>query len=239
MATSLQRELIVCGYVHNVIKTHSSLDVPLDIIKVIIMFYPCYIEFIGNKVELTDKEKEIITLWFIDLFNLQNKSCILCSNLLYDYTKDKAPGRGFYNDCLNAKNTFSIIQTKFNDHVFGCFLSKPFPKRSATRVEDDKAFLCLIRSGFKEKILEPKIFKIKPERASDAYIQYKNDLPCFGTSYDLQLSCKFPSYCDHDDTIFDNGINGNILCGGDEYNASNSMKDFEIKNMTTFEINIL
>ena len=241
MATSAQRELIVFGYVHDLITLYSSLDIPKDIITVIIIFYPCFIEFNGNGVGLTDKERETITLWFIDLFNLENKSCTLSSKLLYDYNKDEKSGEVFQNKCLGARNTFSIVQTKFNDHVFGCFLSKPLQKppanRCSIRIEDDKAFLCLIRSGFKDKMVAPKIFKIKPDKAEDAYTQYMDDLPCFGTSFDVQLSCKCSNYCDHDDSIFD-GIEGNILCGGSLYQSSNDDYTFTILNMTTFEINI-
>ena len=235
------------GYIRDLMKLYPSLDIPKDIIKVIVIFYPCFIKFNGNRVDLTDKEKEIITSWFIDLFNLQNESCILSSKLLYDHDKDgvtSSYSNSFYNNCLNAKNTFSIVQTHFNDHVFGCFLSKPLQKWPSNqsgfgpiKIEDDKAFLCLIRSGFKKEQLEPQIFKIKADCAADAYSEYNNDLPCFGTSFDLQLSSPLSNYCDHRYTKFD-GIAGNILCGGKEYDKS-KRQNFKIKHLTTFEISIV
>ena len=181
----------------------------------------------------------MITGWFIEVLGLENTSCILSSKLLYDFDKDGKNGDNYYEHCLKGKNTFSIVRTNYNGHIFGCFLSKPMNdvvNTNKTNVDDDKAFLCVIRSSFKDK--QPTLFKVKQESKyiSGIYKTYSWIGPCFGWSFDLQL-LKW-DYCCHSNTCFQGDIQGNILCGGEEFNPENASYKFNVVNMTTFEINI-
>ena len=235
------RELIVSGFVNRHVQSMQSLDIPQDIITLLILFYPQFIEFDGNTVDLTNKEKEIITEWFIEVFRLQNKSCTLSAKLLYDYNKDGKEGEDFYEHCVKGKNTFSIVRTNYNGHVFGCFLSKPLPTEvawSGTRVEDDKAFLCVIRSSFEDK--SPELFKVKQDEdhIKRSYICFDDWGPCFGRTELLFLSAA--DFCEHpgEGTSFQGNLRGNTLCGGDTFIGEDQYCGFEVINMTTFEINI-
>ncbi len=241
--------LIVFGYIRHIHKQYQFI-IPNDIANIICILYPQFIEFEGNTVGLTDKEKEIITTWFNEVLDLENKSCILSSKLLYDYNKDGKDGKDFYKHCLNGKNTFSIVRTGFNGHIFGCFLSKPLQKIDSNSnrpnwtitIQDDKAFLCVIRSSFKNK--SPELFKLNKKRDvlmnDDAYHCYNWIGPCFGYSFDLSLRCSFGNYCNHepDYTWFQGDIKGNILCGGNKFDGSDAKQNFPVEDMTTFEINI-
>ena len=166
MAT--KSELTVTGYIRELQKK-LEIDIPDDIWLIVVMFYPNYIEFEGNTMNLTRREKEIITSWFIDIFDLnRQKSVTLTSELLYNYNKHGKEGCNFQEKCDGNINTFSIIQTQFNGHIFGCFTSKEIKQKDELRYHrDDKAFLCVIRPCFKDKKAE--IFKVKKDKMSDAY----------------------------------------------------------------------
>ena len=104
---------------------------------------------------------------------------------------------------------------------------------------DDKAFVCVIRSCFKDKV--PQLFKIKQDNDAieNAYTCWHDVGPRFGTEYDLQISDianNEYNYVCHNKTVFDGDIHGNILCGGDSYYKENDEYYFTVINMTTFEI---
>ena len=239
---SQKKELLVTGFVRRCM-TIISMDIPEDINPIIVLFYPWSIGFEGNTVNLTETEKEMITSWFIDVFALKDKWCTLSSRLLYDFDVDGPKGSDFHRQCVNANNTFSIVRTEFNGHIFGCFLSKPFPQDDFgwTDIGDNKAFVCVIRSCFADQI--PKLFKIKQNEQDikNAYANNKSFGPIFGTSADLKLLDRWgdvgSNYVNHHNTIFDNGLCGNILCGGDKYSGVNYHR-FTVEKMTTFEIHI-
>ena len=104
MLSTQEKHLVVPGYIRRVQEIHRILF-PIDIIKIIGNLYPQFIKFEGNTVELTDTEKCMITEWFIEIFELQNKSHILLSRLLYDYEKDGKQGTDFNQHCVSGKNT--------------------------------------------------------------------------------------------------------------------------------------
>ena len=67
---SVKAKLTVSGYIRKLQKK-LQIDIPNDIWLIIIMFYPNCIEFEGNTMNLTSKQKEMITSWFIDIFELE------------------------------------------------------------------------------------------------------------------------------------------------------------------------
>ena len=136
-------ELVVSGYIRE-LQRELCIHIPTDIWIVFIMFYPNYIQFDGNTMNLTLKEKEIITSWFIKIFSLENKSSILTSTLLYDCNKHGKTGKAFHSKCDQNINTFTIVESEFNGHIFGCFLSKKLNKFEehdlGKWISDDKVF---------------------------------------------------------------------------------------------------
>ena len=229
MATS--GELIVSGYIRES-QAQLHLHIPSDIWMVFVMFYPGCIEFDGNTLNLSLKEKELITSWFIDIFELQNKSAILTSKLLYDFNKDGEDGDDFHLKCDGNINTFSIVETEFNGHIFGCFFSKKLELEKGKQhhwIDDDKVFLCVIRSCFKEK--GPELFKTKS--SSNSYFNALGWGPAFGPA---SLALLTP------DNSCSQGkeIHGNVLFGGIEYihEKRDEYTTFEIQQMNTFTINI-
>ena len=78
--------------------------------------------------------------------------------------------------------------------------------------------------------------KQQSEDIIDAYCAYSWIGPCFGKSFDLQLICEYGNYCNHFNTVFQGNIIGNSLCGGNRFEAENKMYQFDIVNMTTFQI---
>eukprot|EP00483_Globobulimina_turgida_P002994 UN02999 len=158
-------ELTVSGYIHE-LQNKLNIDIAQDIVLVIIMFYPSCIQFEGNTLNLTLNEKQTITSWFIDVFNLDNTSSI-SAKLLYRYNKDGTCGEDFHKKCDKINNQFSIIETEFA-HIFGCFVSPATQDEGMGKYRaDEKAFLCVIRSSFQDK--EAEIYKIKEKKSKYAY----------------------------------------------------------------------
>ena len=223
-------DLIVSGYIR---EAQQKLDVhiPIDIWMVFIMFYQRCIQFGGNTINLTSNEKELITSWFIDIFDLQQKSPTLTSTLLYDHNKDGKKGQNFHQKCDGNINTFTIVETEFNGHTFGCFFSKELKSENRAGgnwIHDGKAFLCVIRSCFHDK--GPELFK--DETKVNTYFNADTWGPAFNSA-SLRLLTHSGSSCSYGD-----GINGNSLCGGTEYNEEKTRYSFKIKEMNTFTINI-
>ena len=50
-------DLLVSGFVHGLMKQYSFV-IPQDIITILILFYPQFMKFKGNTVELTNQEKD-------------------------------------------------------------------------------------------------------------------------------------------------------------------------------------
>ena len=230
-------ELIVSGYIR-ALQKNLDMDIHDDIWLVVIMFYPNCIEFEGNTLKLTMKEKEIITSWFIDIFDLKDKvSMVLTSKLLYDYTKDGTKGLDFHKKCDGNTNTFSIIETRHDGHIFGCFTSQMVTSdQKPDYIKDDKAFLCVIRSCFKDKNAE--IFKVKSEKIPNAYFHSKNWGPAFGIDDLTIMGDEKEISCCHNGTYFNGDLYGNVLCGGKELKDDDDKYEFDIKQMNTFTIQI-
>ena len=232
-----KRELIVAGFVH-ILQRKYDITVPTDVISMIIIFYPFTIQFEGNTMNLTEKEKEVITKWFLDIFELNDKSEILSSTFLYNFNSN---ADDFHKQCDDHINTFSIIQTN-HKHIFGIFVSKPFnendPKQAGyigNHIIDDKIFLCVIRSCFEDR--GPEIFRVKPERINTAYFNTKSWFPHLGQN-ELSIYGVDGNVCHHGDTSFNGNLHGNILCGGPKYDAKAIWIYFSIEKMNTFSIDI-
>ena len=227
-----KRELAVCGFIRK-LQQKLNIDIPNDIWMIFIMFYPAFIDFDGNTMNLTLQEKELITSWFMHVFKLENKQTILTSTLLYDYNKHGQTGRDFHTKSDGNTNTFTMVQTEFNGHIFGCFLSKELETpANSDYIVDDKAFLCVIRSCFKDK--EPQLFEV--EQPEMAYFNASEWGPAFGSEDLTLLKTSNECNCEHEFTDFKNGLSGNILCGGEKYDATDRNRIFEIKEMNTFTI---
>ena len=196
--------LLIAGYLRQ-----NKIEVPDELILLITLFHPCSIQFDGNAMNLTMKEKEIITSWFIKIFELETKrNYKLESKLLYDYNVDGKTGHDFHRECDGYTNTFSIVESEFNGHLFGGFLSHELVKtdQNATYA-DNKAFLFVLRSGFDDTSIEdfevPKMYQILPGEIEYAYENWNFECneygPDFGRSSALVLLEDESNYCYQDD----------------------------------------
>merc|ERR1712228_985063 len=233
MATKQKRIHLISGYIKSV-----DVDLPYELLSVILMFYPYpAINFDGNVFNLTEEEKELITKWFMRTFDLEETdNCRFTSKLLYDYNKDGKDGVHFHQKCDSNINTFSIVETKFNGHLFGCFYSLSLGSKLSSHA-DNAAFLCVIRSCFKDK--GPKIYRMRDDPLSikNAYNNHSGCGPTFGRGFDLSIMDVYEkcNYCNHSAPTFKN-VSGNELCGGVEYDKEDKRHIFEINKMMTFSI---
>ena len=204
-------DLIVRGYLRE-LRMKLSIDIPDDIFIVILMFYPNGIDFIGNTMDLTLAEKDLITSWFIDIFDIKDTKSIISSELLYDYNKDGRTGTDYHNKCDGNINTFSIIETEFNGHIFGCFLSRQLEEAwNPVYMNDKKAFLCIIRPAFKDKDLKPQMFEIIQNKSYNAYYNTSNWGPAFGSDDLTLLGDQGVNDVNHSGGYFDKSLCGNML----------------------------
>lgn len=237
LATS-KSQLTVYGW-NRQLQHGLNLNVPNDVLLVIIMFYPNHIQFEENSMNLTINEKELIAAWIQDIFKLKN-STFLRSQLLYDYKKDEKTAHGFHKKCNGYINTLSIVQTGYNGHIFGCFLSEKIPTSGLARyIPDDKAFLCIIRPSFEDTL--PAIFRIKQNYEYNAYWYSQNCGPVFGANEltifgDTPMGGTGNTWCCHRNTKFEGDLCGNMLCGGYRCEARDKKYGFWIKEMNTFTI---
>ena len=243
ISMSQRPEIIASGYIRELQRT-VKIEIPNDILLIIILFYPKCIEFEGNTLNLTLAEKQMITSWLVDVLDLTaESSTILTSKLLYNYNKDIQTSDGFHNKCDGNINTFSMIETKWNDksHVFGCFLSSKVENVTHSSnwhgdwTADDKAFACVIRSCFKAEDLGPAIFKIKKDKIAQAYYGWDEVGIAFGSS-DITVLWDINNSCNHSSTIFEGDLFGNRLCGGDKYDKTNTEYPFDIQQLNTYTI---
>ena len=90
---------------------------------------------------LTLSEKDVITWWIIDTFELRDESSILTAKLLYDYEKDGKSAKDWHAKCDDNINTFTIVETEFNNHILLVFYRKIYYLQAGL-IKDNKAFLC-------------------------------------------------------------------------------------------------
>ena len=171
MSTKQKRILLVAGYLRV-----AEIEIPNEISLLIAMFCPYAMEFKGNNMKLTMEEKDIITSWFVKIFELAKaKHYSLESKLLYDYNVDGVSGEDFHSKCDGYCNTFTIVQSQYNGHVFGGFLFHELIKEdSYAYYSDNKVFLFILRSGFKDvevnKSLNiPKMYPVSSEGSKLVY----------------------------------------------------------------------
>ena len=235
-AKHTKADLAVSGYIREM-QEKLNLDIPNDIWLVVVLFYPKWLEFAGNIINLTLKEMDMITSWIMDIFELKDKKSILTSKLLYDYNKDEKTGIGFHKKCDGNVNTFTIVETEFDGHIFGCFLSEKVETPEFSNfIDDDKAFLCVIRSCFKNK--EPGMYRIYKNSSYNAYYNTAKWGPAFGASDLTLLGDKGVNDVYQMGEYFGDKLTGNMLCGGKILKEEEQYLTFEIKEMNTFTIDI-
>ena len=129
------KAFLVAGFLkHLDLQNTMIYEIPDDLLVLIIMYFSEFINLDGNRVKLKVEEKILINTWFIKIYdNDTNK--IFKSKLLYDYDIDGKTPNSYHKACDGHKNLFTIVETNYNGHIFGCFVGK-----------DDKTFLCVIRS---------------------------------------------------------------------------------------------
>ena len=98
-----------------------DIKIPDDILLILMLFYPKNIEFEGCTIKLTDDEKEMITNWLLDTFNMAPGNAILSSQLLYDKGKDGTSLENIHKKCEGIPNTFGVIKNRDYDHLIGYF----------------------------------------------------------------------------------------------------------------------
>ena len=204
----------------------------------ILIYYSYCIRFEGNTMNLTSREKEIITSWFMETFQFLDSSknskqkALMTSELLYNSDMDGQTAKDWHRKCDGNTNTFSIIETEYK-HIFGCFLSAKLSTTASKFIRDEKVFLCVIRSCFEGE--QPEKFGIK--HGDFAYANVPNSGPIFARYNVWLLGIEGFGSCNHSVQCFD-GLHGNILCGGDQYEKTNEEYDFEIVKFNTFRIEI-
>ena len=92
MLDSQQKDLLISGYIRDQ-EFESMIDrvIPNEIIFMIALFYPIYIEFEGSSIKLTMDAKQIITSWLNKQIldkNKSNNKTVLNSTLLYNGNRD-------------------------------------------------------------------------------------------------------------------------------------------------------
>lgn len=226
-------ELVVDGYLRQIQKDH-NIDIPDDVILMIASFYRKYIEFEGGSIKLTDDEKEMITNWLNDvLLDSSQKHVSLSSTLLFDNIRDGKLAIDYQNKCSDNANMFGIVKIKSYDHIIGFFMSKPLDFEKMN-IEDDKVFICLIRSCFEE--IEPTIYKIKKEYAQEAYECGRYSYPRFGNC-ELVLYARgeggaWPTQQSH----FNPKVTGNRLAGGSEFKTPDAWYSLSWEYFNVFRI---
>ena len=239
-----RHELLLYGYFRETQKS-LSIDIPSDVSSIIALFYPKYIDFERCKIKLTDEEKQMITNWLIETLDLSFKSTILSSKFLYGRNTDGAEANAFHLKCDDNPNTFAIIKVKGYDHIIGYFISKPFNQNDepdtgliGNYITDNKIFICVIRSCFKDK--KPQIFRVKKD-IRDTYFNASDWLPSF-KDYSLHIStdnyCYSKSSLVIGDSHFEPFVVGNLLAAGDEYCSDEKFYNFEIEDMNIFSIHM-
>ncbi len=80
---SQQKDLLISGYVRDgTIESVIGRIIPNEILLVIAMFYPIYIEFEGSSIKLTVDEKEMITSWLNEqILEVWNKTVTYIMNI--------------------------------------------------------------------------------------------------------------------------------------------------------------
>ena len=121
-----ERELLLKGY-HRELEKEWNINIPDEMVSLISLFFPKYIDFEGCTISLTDEEKELITNWLIDTFDSSQGHTFMnvTSTLLYDMDKDGDKGEDYHDKCDNHPNTFTIIQLEDYDHIIGFYVNKP------------------------------------------------------------------------------------------------------------------
>ena len=235
--------VLVQGYIRTLQKS-IRIHIPNDILLIIALFFPNVIEFDGCKMELTDDEKEMISKWLSETICDANNP-VLCSTLLYDPDMDGKTASDFHRRCDDHQNLFGMVKIKDSDHIIGFFVSQSFnendPKEGTligNYVNDDKVFLCVMRSSFKDK--GPEIFRVKAADAKYAYFNAQDWLPNFGYSDELVINgideggyCRTP-----DESCFEPRPIGNIFAGGNEYSIDQTWEFFDIETMQIFAITV-
>eukprot|EP01084_Bolivina_argentea_P203015 346776_1 len=113
-------DILVSGYIRDELS-----DVPNDIMMLFLMFYPNIIGFEENIFNLSINEKELITSWFVKVFDLDHKNtskAFLDSKILFDSSVYGMINSVHIMQCKQQFNLFTIIQTGYG-HIFGFFSS--------------------------------------------------------------------------------------------------------------------
>ena len=138
-------KLLVTEYCRNMPR-ELDIEIPNDILLVIVLFFPNFIDFEGCKMDLTDDEKTLITNWLAATIS-EFHNPVLFSTLLYDAEMHGKAAGDFHRKCDDHQNLFGIVKIKNFNHIIGFFVSKSFnendPKEGTligNYVNDDKAF---------------------------------------------------------------------------------------------------
>ena len=256
MATSkLKRNALIFGYIREQFKDQSDNSdiIPTDIKKLIEMFYPLVLDFIGSKLGLMMEEKQYLTEYLSKLLlSGTDSGDYLSDKLLYDGARDGLRGWIWHNKIDGHKNTLSIIKTEY-DHIFGCYASEPFGLADDAYFPDLESFLCVIRTQFKDAEcpkFAPFVGKVEGHNGETYYGPYSdNDTgPAFGWAFDLIIWYDHYQDCyvhHHAQSRYPN-VFGNELCGGKTFDKQDKDKPIEdrtssasyftLKCFETFEI---
>ena len=242
MSTRLKREFLIFGYLRD--QRFAAMIgqlIPKDIPMLIAEFYPICIDFTQNAFDLTLDEKELLTKWLrsqlLDNDEQEAQNKFLTSTLLYDSQNDGYKNQDYKTKCDKHPNKLTFVKTEY-DHIFGGFISPITHSNYNEFFEDDKSFLFLLRSKFKDHT--PKICKIEPKSADKAYLGAPNLGPIFGegeVAFLIDSKNLTDSHFVSHRTSHQN-VSGNELCGGVEYDPAPATHSFAMKIMQTFRIDV-
>ena len=200
-----------------------------DIIHIIFQYYLIILESViledSNDIDtfydlLSPKLLEILSK---DKFELR---------LLYRNSRDGNSAQSFHKHCNGHTNTLTLVQSNYG-HIFGGFTSKDWGLKINGYIEDDTAFLYLIKSKFNH---EPKIYQTLKGNIYSVYIHPTNG-PTWGGGHALVLQSTYTNG-PYSNLGWNNGYEGtgNVLCGGDHYKTNINTHRFEIIEYEVFVV---
>lgn len=193
---------------------------------------------------LTIKEKEMVTNWIINTFNFPSEDAELSATLLYN-GEDSDVYYSKFKD-INIPTTLCIIKIRHYDHIICYFMSQSLRNLF---IHDDNIFIAVIRSCFDHK--GPQIWRIKPGESPSAVS--RNEYPSnYSRRYDIIFGDEFKIKSESgtgnfnrisgviansaEQSRFKPKMKGNVLSGGKKF--CRKFRDFqgEIECINLFQI---
>ena len=177
---------------------------------------------------IVNEKDEIAKLSKVLFEKLSSKSVKL--KLLYTSSADGDTKEEFHSKCDDKGATLTLVQTEFG-HVFGCYTSLSWSSVKSLYNSDDAAFIFLLRSSFGHDT--PKIYTIENDKYKPKAVYHNlNYGPAFGHGQDIGIDPSGKSWIKSGYSYM---LNGNALCGAQEFEDLNRKKRYFFK-YTCYEV---